>query len=117
MRTTHDGLVALVLGVVADDLVAGALLAPQLLRTTVGVVGDDRVGRVEDRLRAAVVLVEHDRRQVRERILELVDVPHIRTTEAVDRVVDEDPVRDVRVRVRDLEVVHRPVVVDDVRRP
>ena len=68
------GLVALVLGVVADDAVAGAELAPQLLVLAARVVGDDRVGGVEDGLRAAVVLVEHDRGDVVERLLELRDV-------------------------------------------
>ena len=49
------------------------------------VVGDDRVGRVEDDLRAAVVLVEHDRGEVGERVLELGDVADVGAAKAVDR--------------------------------
>ena len=48
-----------------------------------GVVGDHRVRRVEDRLRAAVVLVEHDRGDVVERLLELSDVAHVGAAEPV----------------------------------
>ena len=81
------GLVALVVGVVADDRLAVALVGPQLLRLAAEVVGDDRVGGVEDRLRRPVVLLEHDHRGVRERLLELEDVPHVGAAEAVDRLV------------------------------
>ena len=56
------------------------LLAP-------GVVGDDRVGRVEDHLRAAVVLVEHDRGDVLEHLLELGDVAHVGAAPPIDRLV------------------------------
>ena len=80
-------LVVLVVGVVAHDRVAGAQLAPQVLGAARRVVGDDRVGGVEDDLCAAVVLVEHDRGQVLERLLELVDVAHISTPKCVDRLV------------------------------
>ena len=81
------GLVVLVVGVVAHDAVALAEFAPQLLRPPPGVVGDDGVGRVEDDLGAAVVLVEHDGGDIVERLLELVDVAHIGAAPAVDRLV------------------------------
>ena len=86
------GLVTLVLGVVPDDPVARAEVGPQRLRLALGVVVDHRVRRVEDRLRAAVVLVEHDRGDVGERRLELEDVPEVRPTEAVHAVVDQHAV-------------------------
>jgi hypothetical protein len=105
-RRRHErGLVALVLGVVAHDAVAAAGVGPQVLRLARRVVGDDRVGRVEDRLRAAVVLVEHDRRDVRERLLELQDVPEVSPPEPVHAVVDQDATGDVRACRADLEVV------------
>ena len=64
-------LIDLVLRPVADDPVAAPDVGPQVLRLAVEVVGDHRVGGVEDRLRAAVVLVEDDRRHaIDEGILE-----------------------------------------------
>ena len=87
VRADPRGLVALVLGVVAHDAVAGAELAPQVLVLAAGVVGDDRVGRVEDGLGAAVVLVEHDRGDVVERLLELGDVAQVGAAEAVHALV------------------------------
>ncbi len=80
-------LVAFVLGVVAGDAVAAAGVGPQVLRLARGVVGDDRVGGIEDRLRAAVVLVEHDGRHLGEGFLELQDVPEVGAAEAIDRLV------------------------------
>ena len=61
------GLVDLVVGVVADDRVAGALVGPQLLGLAADVVGDDGVGGVEDGLRRPVVLLEQHHRGVGER--------------------------------------------------
>ena len=90
-------LVALVLGVVADDRLAAALVGPQLLRLAAQVVGDDRVGGVEDRLGRAVVLVEHDHRGVGERLLELEDVADVRAAEPVDRLVGVADHADVAV--------------------
>ena len=77
----------LVLGDVAGDLLAVARVGPQLLRLAVGVARDDRVRRVEDRLRRAVVLLEQDRRRVRVVALELEDVADRRAAEGVDRLV------------------------------
>ena len=51
------------------------------------VLGDDRVGRVEDRLGGAEVLLEHDHLGVGEALLELQDVAHVGGAEAVDRLV------------------------------
>ena len=86
-RRDERGLVALVLGVVADDAVAAAGVGPQVLRLARRVVGDDRVGGVEDGLRAAVVLVEHDGGDLGERLLELQDVAEVGAAEPVDRLV------------------------------
>ena len=51
------------------------------------VVGDQRVGGVEDVLRGPVVLVEHDHRGVGERLFELEDVADVGAAEPVDRLV------------------------------
>ena len=83
----QGGFVALVFGVVADDPLARSELAPQVLLLAPRVVDDDRVGRVEDHLGAAVVLVEHDRGDVLERLLELRDVADVGAAAAVDRLV------------------------------
>ena len=107
-------LVALVVGVVADDGLAVALVGPQLLGLAAHVVGDDRVGRVEDGLGGPVVLLEHDHGGVGERVLELEDVADVGAAELVDRVVHQQPVGDVGVRALDLEVVDRAVVLLDV---
>ncbi len=106
-RTDERCFVALFLGVVAHDPIAAAGVGPEVLRLARRVVGDHRVGGVEDRLRAAVVLVEHDGRDLGEGLLELQDVAEVGPSKPVHAVVDEQPVGDVRMRRRDLEVVHR----------
>ncbi len=103
-------LVALVVGVVADDGLAVALVGPQLLGLAAQVVGDDGVGRVEDGLGGAVVLLQHDHGGVGESLLELQDVADVGAPEVVDAVVDQDTVGHIRVGLDDLEVVDRTVV-------
>ena len=90
-------LVGLVVGVVADDGLAAALVGPQLLGLAAQVVGDDRVGGVEDGLGRPVVLLEHDHRGVGERLLELEDVADVGASEPIDRVVHEHAVGHVGV--------------------
>ena len=108
-------LVHLVVGVVPHDRVAIAAVGPQLLRLAAQVVGDDGVGRVEDRLRRPVVLLQHHDRDVRKGVLELEDVPHVRSAEAC-RCCSCTQISSATIVVRalDLEVVHRPVVGDGV---
>ena len=55
-------LVVLVVGDVADELVAVAGVGPEVLRLAVAVAADHRVGGGEDGLGGAVVLLEQDRR-------------------------------------------------------
>ena len=83
----EGGLVVLGVGDVADDLLPGAGVGPQLLGLPVGVARDDGVRRREDRLRRAVVLVEHDLARVGEVRAELHDVAHRGAPEGVDRLV------------------------------
>ena len=73
--------------VVPGDELAADLLGPQLLRAARRVVGDHRVRGVEDPLRRAVVLLEHDHRRVGEHLLEPHDVPEVRPAELVDRLI------------------------------
>lgn len=114
-RASHEGgLVAFVLGVVAHDAVATTLLAPEVLLLAIGVVADDGVGRIEDGLRAAIVLVEHDGGDVVERLLELQDVAHVGPAPAVHAVVDQHSVGDVVVGGLDLQVIHGAVVLLDL---
>ena len=67
------------------DLGAVAELAPQPLGDAAAVVGDHRVGRAQDRLRGAVVLLQLDHASVREILLEVQDVADLGPAEAVDR--------------------------------
>ena len=76
-----------VVGRVADDRLALAERRPQLLRLASLVVGDDGVGRVEDGLRGAVVLFEHDGPRVGEILLEVLDVADVGAAERVDGLV------------------------------
>ena len=82
---------------VAHDAVAAPGVGPQVLRLARRVVGDHRVRRVEDLLRAAVVLVEDDGRDVGEGVLELHDVAVVGAAEAVHRLVRVADDRDVVV--------------------
>jgi len=80
-------LVVLGVGDVAHDLGAVAGVGPQVLGPAVGVLGDDRVGRAQDGLGRAVVLLEQDGPRVGVVQLELDDVADGRAAESVDRLV------------------------------
>ncbi len=97
------GLVVLVLGPVADDLVAGALVGPERLRLPGDVVGDDGVGGVEDGLGRAEVLVEGDGGGVRKGLLEVEDVRDVGAPESVDRLVAVPHHHDVAVAAGQLD--------------
>ena len=103
MAGHEGGLVALVLGPVAHDQVAAAGLGPQVLRLARDVVGDHRVGGVEDVLRAPVVLVEDHRGDLGEGVLELQDVAVVRTPKPVHRLVGVANDRDVLVAAGEQE--------------
>ncbi len=80
-------LVVLVVGDVADDELALAGVGPQPLLAASAVAGDDGVGRRQDVLRRAVVLLEQNRCGVGEVALEVLDVADGRAAERVDRLV------------------------------
>ena len=96
------GLVVLVLSPVADDLIAGPLLGPQRLGLAGDVVGDDGVGRIQNGLGRAEVLVEGDGRGIRKRLFEVEDVGDVRTPEPVDRLVAVPHHHDVAVSAGEL---------------
>ena len=75
----------LVLELAQLDRLALPELAPQALGDPAAVVRDHRVGRREDRLGRAVVLLELDHARVGEVVLEVEDVAHVGAAEAVDR--------------------------------
>ena len=60
-------------------------LAPQPLGDAAAIVGDHRVGRRQDRLGRAVVLLELHHAGIGEVLLEVEDVAHVGSAEAVDR--------------------------------
>ncbi len=79
--------VVLVLGPVPDDPLAVAGVGPQRLRLARDVVGDHRVGGVEDGLGRPEVLVQDDGGGVGEGLLEVEDVGDVRPPEPVHRLV------------------------------
>ncbi len=91
------GLVALVLGAVPDDLPPGPAVGPERLGLAGHVVGDHRVGRVQDGLGGPEVLVQDDGRGVREGLLEIEDVGDVGPPEPVDRLVAVSHHHDVPV--------------------
>ena len=80
-------LVVLVARAVEPDLLALVAVGEEVLRVAAGVLRDDRVRGVEDRLGRAEVLFEQDDRGVGKALLELQDVAHVGRAEAVDRLV------------------------------
>ncbi len=87
LRHHEARLGVLVLELAHVHRVAVAQLAPERLVLARAVVRDHRVGRVQDRLRGAVVLLELDHLGVREVVLEVEDVADVGAAEAVDRLV------------------------------
>lgn len=89
----HDGrrdelrLVAFVHRLVRGQLLARRVLRPELLGLAVHIVLDDGIGRREDVLRRAVVLLELDDRRLRVVLLEVHDVADIGAAPAVDGLV------------------------------
>src|SRR5690606_29832877 len=80
----------LVLGLLAfqyADRRAFRVITPQLLFVQVRVVGDQLVGRAQDALAAAVVLLQLDHAQVGPVAAELVDVLGVGAAPGVDRLV------------------------------
>ena len=100
-----------------DDLHGIALpeLGEEVLWLAVAVVLDHRIGRSEDRVRRAVVLLQRDRVGAGEVALEVEDVVDVGTSEAIDRVGD-DPVGDEVVRALNIEVVDEAIESDRARR-
>ena len=83
----EPGLVVLGVCDISDDLASVTGIAPQPLGRPVGVVFDHRVGRRQDRLCGAVVLLQQDRACTREVVAEVEDVADGGTAERVDRLV------------------------------
>ena len=81
------GLLLLVERLEPLDRHAALVLGPELLVGPPLVARDHGVGRVEDQLRRAVVLLELDDRRVRVVALEVEDVLDVRPAPAVDRLV------------------------------
>ena len=118
------GHAARLVGLVADgdELAASAVeraLGPQVLGVALAREADHGVGRVEDRLRRAVVALQrHHARRRRELLREVEDVAHRRRAERVDRlrVVADDgdaaAVRLQRAQDRRLQPVGVLVLVD-----
>ena len=101
------------LGVLVLDLdhahrVALAELRPEVLRLALAVERDDVVGRFENGVGRAVVLLERDRLRLGEIDLEVEDVADVRGPEAVDRLVGVADGEDVAVHA--CEQLQQPVL-------
>ena len=83
----EPGLIVLVVGDVTDDQFTVAGVTPQSLLPATGVTRDHRVGRGQDVLGGAVVLLEQDRRRVGEIAFEVLDVADGGAAEGVDGLV------------------------------
>ena len=108
------GLVGLVLALEPHDLIPATGVGPELLGLAVRIVGDHRVGGIEDRLGGAVVLLQHHHGGVGEGVLELQDVADVGRPEGIDRVVHQHVVGHIGVRRVDLQVEHRAAVVHEL---
>ncbi len=80
-------LLVLVVGLIERDVQALAVFRVQALGRAVLVIGDQRVGRVEDRLRAAVVLLQQHDSGFRVVLPKTRHVAIVGSAEAVDRLV------------------------------
>ena len=98
-RRDEVGLVELVVAAEGDDLRSALAVRPQPLVLAVAVAADDGGGRIEDRLRRAVVLLEPDDLRVAEVPLEVEDVAQVGAAPLVDRLVRIADDRDVAVRL------------------
>ena len=96
--------------------IALAQVRPQRLAHPPTVMGDDRVGDAEDRLRRAVVLLQPHHLGVGVVVAEREDISDIGSAEAVDRVVSDKASSDEVVRPFDVEVIDRPVELDALDR-
>ena len=80
-------LVMLGVGHVAHNLGAVTGVGPQVLDPAIGILGDNRVGRAQNGLGRAVVLLEKNGPRVRVVLFEFHDVTDRRTAEGIDRLV------------------------------
>ena len=72
---------------VVFEMRTGIVLRPQTLRRSVRIVLDDRIRRIQDRLRRAIVLLELDELRLRIVLLEIHDIPKIRSTPGINALV------------------------------
>ena len=106
------GLLRLVVRLVHDDRLAGALVGPERLLLALLVAGDDGVRGVEDGLRRAVVLFEQDDARFGKVALEVEDVADVGGAPRVDRLVGVADDADVAVLAGEQP---RELVLGDVR--
>ena len=76
-----------ILCLITRDGQALTSVRPQVLRGSPGVVGDYRVGGLENRLGGPIVLIENDHPSIWIVLLEVPNVADVRTSKLVDRLV------------------------------
>ena len=100
-----------VVGFVDHHLQPLAVVGEELLGGAVAVFGDHRIGYVQNRLGAAVVLLEQNRARVGVVPAELEDIAVVCAAEAVDGIVYDDAAGDVVAVGRHGEIVDRAGVL------
>ena len=76
-----------IVGVKPHDPIALAKFCPQLFGFSLGIVGDHCVGCIENRLRASIVLRQHNNRHLRKRRFKLQDISKIGAAKPIHRLV------------------------------
>ncbi|CAB4989526.1 unannotated protein [freshwater metagenome] len=87
LRDNPTPLVVFVVGVVPNNLFALTQIRPQLFRFSLDIVGDDRIGRIQNGLGAAVVLCQNHRCHFGKRGFKLQNVAEVGATKSVHTLV------------------------------
>ena len=80
-------LIVLIVRYVALDLAALTEIGPQLLLPAILIARNQRIGRRQNRLRRAIVLLQQNRRGLRIVLLKLLNIANSRTTEGINGLV------------------------------
>ena len=71
----------------ANNLLAWSRFSPQIFRLAREVLCDHRIGRVKNRLRAAVILLKHNNAYFVKGVFKLPDVAKIGTTKSINGLI------------------------------
>ena len=86
-RNHPFGFIKFVIGKIPHDLLAHALISPQVFRFATCIVRNNCVRGIQNGLRASVILRKHHSGYFRESIFKFQDVAEVRATEAIHALV------------------------------